>query len=103
MPVQSALHNVPASWGRATFNANADSKLVTHCREAGFSTIIAMIGGNEVETPKYAGKEVCLSWALKGFCFVICKRKIFHVRCSRDIIKEIHKVFDACGVPNSQL
>ena len=53
-----------------TFNANADTRLMTRCREAGFSTITAMMGDNEVETPKHAGKEVCLSWALKESCLL---------------------------------
>ena len=85
-----------------TFNANADTRLMTRYREAGFSTITAMTGDNEVEVPKHAGKEVCLSWALKGSCSATCKRKASHVRYPRDTIKEIHKVLDACGVPNSQ-
>ena len=85
-----------------TCNANADSKLMTRYCEAGFSTITAMTGDNEVETPKHAGKEVCLSWALKGSCSATCKGKTSHVRCPRDTIKEIHKVLDACGVLSGQ-
>ena len=75
---------------------------MTRCREAGFSTITAMMGDNKVGTPKHAGKEVCLSWALKGSCSATCKGKTSHVRCPRDTIKEIHKVLDACGIPNGQ-
>ena len=85
-----------------TFNANADTRLMTRYRKAGFSTITAMMGENEVETPKHAGKEVCLSWAPKGSCSATCKRKTSHVCCPRDTIKEIHKVLDAWGVPNGQ-
>ena len=85
-----------------TFNSHADTRLMTRYREGGFQTISSMLEGHDVTIPKHAGKDVCLSWALKGSCSATCKRKAAHVRYSRDTIKSIHDLMDSCGVPNSQ-
>ena len=71
-------------------------------RESGHGTISAMIGNHEVEYPKIGGKEVCLTWALKGSCVTGCKRKDLHVRYGRPTIQKLHALMDACGVANSQ-
>ena len=61
-----------------------------------------MIGSNTVEVPKMGGKDICLSWALKGTCSGNCKRKDQHKTYSRDINQKLHALMTACGVAQPQ-
>ena len=53
-------------------NAHADSGLRTRFANSGAATISALMNGHEVEIPKHAGNEVCLTWAIKGQCTRAC-------------------------------
>ena len=82
----------------ASFNANADSRLLRRFETSSFSSVTVMMDGHEVQVPKIAGKDVCLVWALKGKYSRTCKRKAQHKSYPRDVIKDIHKLLDTCGV-----
>ena len=84
----------------ATFNANADSSLLKRFQDSGHATISALLaaGGEDVKTPKHGGKEVCLTWALKGKCSATCKRKNMHIDYGNATNKKIHELLDQCGV-----
>ena len=83
-------------------NPNPDQALLTRFRDCGHSSIKSMIGEHAVTVPKIGGKEICLSWALRGTCSNNCKRKEQHKQYSRDVVQKIHALMDACGVANSQ-
>ena len=83
-------------------NPNPDEGLMRRYRESGHTSIKALIGDNAVEVPKIGGKEVCLSWALKGACSGNCKRKDQHRAYGCPVLQKIHDLMDACGVGNSQ-
>ena len=83
-------------------NAHVDSGLRHRFATHGPSTISAMTQGHQVEIPKHAGKEICLTWALKGTCTRGCRRKEQHVRYSQDTIRAVHSLMDACDVATSQ-
>jgi hypothetical protein len=83
-------------------NPNPDEGLMRRYRESGHTSIKALIGENTVEVPKIGGKEVCLSWALKGACSGNCKRKDQHKAYGRPVLQKIHDLMDACGVGNTQ-
>lgn len=84
----------------STFNANADPSLLKRFKDSGHSTISSMIaaGGDDIKTPKHSGKEVCLTWALKGRCNASCKRKNMHMDYGVTTNKKIHELMDQCGV-----
>lgn len=79
-------------------NARADEGLLRRFRECGHQSIKSMIGDHAVEVPKINGKEICLSWALRGSCSGNCKRKDQHKNYSRDVVQKIHALMDACSV-----
>ena len=79
-----------------------DRRLLNRFRDSEHSSITAMMDGHSPIVPKHSGKEVCLSWALKGECSASCKRGKQHVRYSRDTNSQIHKLLDECGVANPQ-
>ena len=83
-------------------NAHVDSGLRHRFATHGPATISAMTQGHQVEIPKHAGKEICLTWALKGTCNRGCRRKEQHVRYSQDTIRAVHALMDACDIATSQ-
>ena len=88
--------------GQREMNPYADTYLMARFRDSGHTAISAMIQGKDVTIPKHAGSDCCLSWAYKGACSDVCKRKGAHKKYSRATIQELHKVLDDCGVPNPQ-
>ena len=86
----------------ATFNPNADQRLLARFEASPHNRVSDMMSGHDVAIPKHDGKDVCLVWALKGQCSTNCARKNQHVRYSRDTIAKIHSLMDECGVANSQ-
>ena len=88
--------------GQREMNPYADTYLMARFRDSGHTAISAMIQGKDVTIPKHAGSHCCLSWAYKGACSDVCKRKGAHKKYSRATIQELHKVLDDCGVPNPQ-
>ena len=50
----------------------------------------------------YNGKDVCLTWALKGSCSSTCKRKQAHERYTQAVNNKIHELLTTCGVANPQ-
>ena len=103
-PTNKKRQTAPTSTSRQragaqpSFNAHADSVLLTRFRDAGHPTITAMMEGKDVEIPKHGDKEVCLAWCLKGACNPGCKRKDAHVRYSQATVRKIHSFLDECGV-----
>ena len=72
-------------------------------RQNGHTTISALLEGHEgVEIPKHAGREACLTWALKGACHSECDRHASHVTYPRAVNQQITKLLDDCGVENPQ-
>ena len=61
-----------------------------------------MTQGHQVEIPKHSGKEICLTWALKGTCTRGCRRKEQNVRYSQDTIRAVHALMDTCDIATSQ-
>ena len=86
----------------STFNAHADRRLLQRFRDSEFTSISAMLEGNDPEVPKHNEKPVCLTWALKGQCNGSCKRRENHVRYGRTTVQAIHQLLDQCNVPNPQ-
>ena len=70
-------------------NPNADTDLLRRFRDSEHSNITSMIGDTGAKAPKHAGKDVCLTWALKGECTSGCKRAANHVRYSQATNKPI--------------
>ena len=79
-------------------NPSPDAGLMTRFKDCGHSSIKSMIGDHQVAVPKLGGKEICLSWALRGSCSNNCKRKDQHKQYSRDVVQKIHALMDTCGV-----
>ena len=72
-------------------------------RQSGHQTISALLEGHEgVEIPKHAGREACLTWALKGACHSECDRHASHVTYPRAANQQITELLDDCGVENPQ-
>ena len=86
----------------ATVNAHPDRGLLTRFRDCEHSTIAAMMDGKNAEIPKYRGKDVCLTWALKGSCSTNCKRADQHVRYPAAVNTALHGMLTTCGVANPQ-
>ena len=78
-----------------TVNPRADLGLLQCFRECEHTTISAMIGSNTVEIPKMNGRDICLSWALKGTCSGNCKRKDQHKTYSHDTHNKLHALMTA--------
>ena len=83
-------------------NPRADAGLLRRFRECDHTTISAMIGSNAVEIPKVNGKDICLSWGLKGTCSGNCKRRDQHKTYSHDTNQKLHALMTACGVTQPQ-
>ena len=91
-----------ATSGKVT-NPNPSRKLLARWIATGFSKIAEMLA-SKPETavmPTYAGKPVCLGWALKGYCNGSCARKAAHKNYGNDVVKGIHEFMDVCGVAAS--
>ena len=86
----------------SVFNANADRNLLRRFRDSEFTNITAMMEGRNVEIPKHAGSDVCLTWALKGECSAACRRKNQHTRYSQATNRAIGQLLTGCGVPELQ-
>ncbi len=86
----------------AVFNSRADRGLLRRFRDSGHANITAMMNGHEVQIPKHAGNEVCLTWALKGECSAACRRKNQHVAYSQATNRAIGALLTTCGVPELQ-
>jgi hypothetical protein len=82
-------------------NRKADAQLVRRFTDTGHRTIKAMTGDRTLTIPKQGGKEICLTWALKGACNSNCRRKDAHVTYNRDTIAKLHQLMTDCGVPSS--
>ena len=85
-------------------NPNADTSHVQRFADSDFKTISAMIQAADPTPvlPEHNGKDVCLTWALKGRCTTGCKREDSHVRYSRSVNKEISDLLTHCEVANPQ-
>jgi len=83
-------------------NARADSTLMGRFRDSGHATITSMMAGKGATVPQVNGKDICLSWALKGSCNSNCKRKEQHINYSRAVVQGLHALMDTCGVANPQ-
>ncbi len=86
----------------AVFNSRADRALLRRFRDSGHANITAMMNGHEVQIPKHAGNEVCLTWALKGECSAACRRTNQHVAYSQATNRAIGALLTSCGVPELQ-
>ena len=75
---------------------------MTRFRNSEFESISAMMDGRDVAIPKHAGKEVCLTWALKGECSSGCRRGEQHVPYSRSTNQKLGQFLTECGVPATQ-
>jgi hypothetical protein len=71
-------------------------------KESEFTNLTLMMEGKDVTIPKHANQEVCLGWALKGFCSAGCRRKAQHVRYSQATNRSINELLTNCGVPEVQ-
>jgi len=89
---------------RVTNTSYVDS-LKTRWTASGFMTIKSMRdaapAGTVIPAPKVGGKEACLSWLLKGYCFADCPRKDTHKHAQGPLVAQAHTVLDACGVAPS--
>ena len=83
-------------------NTFANSKIMSSFASCGCASISQMMEGHNPTIPKYKGKEVCLTWALKGECSAGCKRKKQHVRYPPGVVQSLHGLLDTCGVAPSQ-
>ena len=83
-----------------TVNAHPDSRLVQRFSASSHNNITSMMQGHDIDVPKHRGKDVCLTWALKGACTSTCKRKEAHVRYPLTVNKALHELLDKCGVAN---
>jgi len=83
-------------------NARADRALMGRFRDSGHATITSMMAGKGATVPQVDGKDICLSWALKGSCNSNCKRKEQHINYSRSVVQGLHALMDTCGVANAQ-
>ena len=79
-------------------NPRVDPKIKSRWENSGHASLSAMLAGKEYTIPKHGGKDVCLSWGIKGICNSTCKRKDTHVPYSGTVIKKLGELLDACGV-----
>ena len=74
------------------------------CWEAsGFTVLNNMLKNKpeNVELPKFGNDIACLSWVIKGKCHSTCIHANCHKQAGAAVIKNTHKLMDACGVPAS--
>ena len=83
-------------------NAHANPGLVRRFNECGHTSIKSMMEGHKVSVPKQGGKEVCLTWALKGQCGRNCRRAAMHVRYTPATVTKLNQLLTDCGVPATQ-
>ena len=82
-------------------NNSVNPKLLNRFASCGSASISHMMEGHNPTIPKHRGKEICLTWALKGGCGSTCKRKDQHVHYPPAVVQSIHEMMDACGVAPS--
>ena len=82
-------------------NNSANPKLLSRFASCGSASISHMMEGHSPTIPKHRGKEICLTWALKGACGNTCKRKEQHVHYPPAVVHSVHEMLDACGVAPS--
>ncbi|MGL5814328.1 MAG: hypothetical protein ACRCYW_13515 [Aeromonas sp.] len=88
--------------GAPVVNAAVDPVLKRRYDASGHTSIGSLLGGRSVTVPKRGGKDICLTWALRGSCNSGCKRADNHVRYSVTINRAIGTILNECGVPNPQ-
>ncbi len=86
----------------ATVYQNPDRNLIVRFRDSTHTSIGSLMEGHEVEIPKHQGREVCLTWALKGSCSANCRRAAAHTRYPASVNAKLHSLLDACGVANPE-
>ena len=117
----SSLAQVPPLWGRFMLQripekgpsktnkpgesssgtkvyAEADTSLIERFKNSRFDKVSSMAQGHESSIPKHNGKEVCLTWALKGRCSNKCQRKDSHVNYPTSVKQSLHQFLSDCGV-----
>ena len=84
-------------------NTNWNPTLKKHWEASGFLVLNDMLKGKllEVELPKFGNDTACLSWLIKGRCHSTCICANSHKQARATMIKNMHKLMDACGVPAS--
>ncbi|MGL5934110.1 MAG: hypothetical protein ACRCZI_00655, partial [Cetobacterium sp.] len=88
--------------GAPVVNASVDPVLKRRYDASGHTSIGALLGGRTVTVPQRGGKDICLTWALRGSCNSGCKRADNHVRYSVTINRAIGTILNECGVPDPQ-
>ncbi|MGL4809114.1 MAG: hypothetical protein ACRC4O_10265, partial [Giesbergeria sp.] len=88
--------------GAPVVNAAVDPVLKRRYDASGHTSIGSLLGGRAVTVPKRGGKDICLTWALRGSCNSGCKRADNHVRYSVTINRAIGTILNECGVPDPQ-
>ena len=72
---------------------------------SGLSNLQAMLqahsGDGVLPFPKMGDQEACLSWIIKGRCFVNCPRVATHKQVNQALVVQVHMLMDMCGVPTS--
>ena len=81
------------------FNTFADEQLLARFSDSRFNTIKELLDAFNGDEPKYNGKPVCLTWALKGSCGRRCKRREAHVRYPPAVNNKISQLLTDAGVP----
>lgn len=81
-------------------NPNSDSALTSRFSSSGHSSIKELMAEHDVTIPKQGSKEVCLTWAFKGYCGRNCKRAGMHVPYGPATVRKLHQVLTDCGVAN---
>lgn len=84
-------------------NSQPDAKLLKRYETSEFTTLNAMLAKNTgpeaAPLPMCGGEQACLTWISRGFCYDNCGRKATHIVAGRALIRDTHKLFDACGCP----
>ena len=72
---------------------------------SGLSNLQAMLqahsGDRAPLVPKMGDQEACLSWIIKGRCFVNCPRVTTHKQANQVLIVQVHTLMDTYVVPTS--
>ena len=84
-------------------NTNWNPSLKKCWGASGFTILNDMLKNkpDTVELPKFGTNVACLSWLIKGRCYNTCPHKDCHKQAGATLIKTMHKLMDACGVPTS--
>ena len=86
-------------------NTNYVNSVKKRWLTSGLSNLQAMLQAHSGDVappvPKIGDQEACLSWIIKGRCFVNCPRVATHKQANQALIAQVHTLMDACGVPAS--